>query len=62
MLRTPPHPGEQADRTERLLAAVRVALVAALTALVQAADLADEYDADPDAFNQREQADRDPDC
>ena len=34
MLRTPPHPGVQADRTERLLAAVRVALVAALTALV----------------------------
>src|SRR5215217_86235 len=36
MLRIPPHPGEQADRTERLLAAVRVALVAALTALVLA--------------------------
>jgi Protein of unknown function (DUF2637) len=36
MLRTPPHPAEQADRTERLLAAVRVALVAALTALVLA--------------------------
>jgi Protein of unknown function (DUF2637) len=36
MLRTPPHPGVQADRTERLLAAVRVALVAALTALVLA--------------------------
>jgi Protein of unknown function (DUF2637) len=36
MLRTPPHPGNQADRTERLLAAVRVALVAALTALVLA--------------------------
>jgi hypothetical protein len=36
MLRTPPHPGDQADRTERLLAAVRVALVAALTALVLA--------------------------
>jgi hypothetical protein len=31
MLRTPPHPGDQADRTERLLAAGRVALVAALT-------------------------------
>jgi hypothetical protein len=27
-------------------------------ALVEAADLADEYDADPDAFNQREQANR----
>jgi len=25
-------------------------------ALVEAAELADEYDADPDAFNQREQA------
>jgi hypothetical protein len=36
MLRTPPHPGNPADRTERLLAAVRVALVAALTALVLA--------------------------
>jgi hypothetical protein len=36
MLRTPPHSGDPADRTERLLAAVRVALVAALTALVLA--------------------------
>jgi hypothetical protein len=36
MLRTPPHRGDPADRTERLLAAVRVALVAALTALVLA--------------------------
>jgi hypothetical protein len=27
-------------------------------ALVQAAELADAYDADPDAFNQREQAER----
>ena len=36
MLRTPPHPVDQAVRTERLLAAVRVALVAALTALVLA--------------------------
>jgi hypothetical protein len=36
MLCTPPHPAEQADRTERLLVAVRVALVAALTALVLA--------------------------
>jgi hypothetical protein len=33
MLRTPPHPGDPADRTERLLARVRVALVAGLTAL-----------------------------
>jgi hypothetical protein len=36
MLRTPPHPTGQSDRTDRLLAAVRVALVAALTALVLA--------------------------
>ena len=27
-------------------------------ALVEAADLADEYDADPDAFNERERAER----
>jgi uncharacterized protein YybS (DUF2232 family) len=32
----PPHSGDPADRTERLLAAVRVALVTALTALVLA--------------------------
>jgi hypothetical protein len=31
-------------------------------ALVEAADLADDYDADPDAFNEREQAERDPDA
>jgi hypothetical protein len=36
MLRIPPQSAEQADRTERLLAAVRVALVLALTALVLA--------------------------
>jgi hypothetical protein len=34
------------------------ALRALADALVEAADLADEYDADPDAFNQRERADR----
>jgi hypothetical protein len=33
MLRTASHPRRQATRTERLLAAVRVALVAALIAL-----------------------------
>jgi hypothetical protein len=33
MLRTPPHPADQANRTQRLLAAVGVALVANLTAL-----------------------------
>ena len=32
------------------------ALRALADALVEAADLADAYDADPDAFNQREQA------
>jgi hypothetical protein len=33
MLRTPPHPSNPADRTERLLAGGRVALVTDLTAL-----------------------------
>jgi hypothetical protein len=37
------------------------AMHALADALVEAADLADAYDADPDAFTQREQADRDPD-
>ena len=37
------------------------ALRALADALVEAADLAEEYDADPDAFNQREQAKRDAD-
>jgi hypothetical protein len=37
------------------------ALRALADALIEAADLADEYDADPDAFNQREQAQRDAD-
>ena len=31
-------------------------------ALTEAADLADAYDADPGAFTEREQADREPDC
>ena len=35
------------------------ALRALADALTEAADLADAYDADPDAFNQREQAQRD---
>jgi hypothetical protein len=35
------------------------ALRALADALVEAADLADDYDADPDAFNQRERAERD---
>jgi hypothetical protein len=29
-------------------------------ALTEAADMAEDYDADPDAFNEREQAERDP--
>jgi hypothetical protein len=37
------------------------ALRALADALVEAPDLADDYDADPDAFNQREQAERDAD-
>jgi hypothetical protein len=36
------------------------ALRALADALIQAADLAEAYDADPDAYNQREQAERDP--
>ena len=36
------------------------ALRALADALVEAADLADDYDADPDAWNQREQTERDP--
>ena len=35
------------------------ALRALADALVEAADLADAYDTDPDAYNQREQAERD---
>jgi hypothetical protein len=38
------------------------ALRALADALVEAADLADAYDVDPDALTQREQAHRDPDC
>jgi hypothetical protein len=37
------------------------ALRALANALVEAADLADAYDADPDAFNERERAERDAD-
>jgi hypothetical protein len=37
------------------------ALRALADALVEAAELADDYDADPDAYTQREQAERDPD-
>ena len=38
------------------------AMRALADALVEAADLADDYDADPDAFTEREQAERDPDA
>jgi hypothetical protein len=37
------------------------AMRALADALTEAADLAEDYDADPDAFNRREQTDRDPD-
>jgi hypothetical protein len=37
------------------------AMRALADALVEAAELVDAYDADPDAFNQREQAQRDAD-
>jgi hypothetical protein len=37
------------------------ALRALADALTEAADLAEAYDADPDSFNQREQAERDAD-
>ena len=37
------------------------ALRALTDALVEAADLAEAYDADPDAYNQRERAERDAD-
>jgi hypothetical protein len=37
------------------------ALRALADALGEAADMAEEYDADPDAWNQREQAERDAD-
>ena len=38
------------------------AMRALADALVEAAELAEAYDADPDAFSQREQAQRDADC
>jgi len=43
-----------------MLTGSATALRALADALVEAADLADAYDADPDAYNQREQAERDP--
>jgi hypothetical protein len=43
-----------------MLTGSATALRALADALVEAADLADAYDADPDAYNEREQAERDP--
>ena len=43
-----------------MITGTATALRALADALVEAADLAEAYDADPDAFNQREQAERDP--
>jgi hypothetical protein len=44
-----------------IITGTATALRALADALVEAADLAEAYDADPDAFNQREQAKRDAD-
>jgi hypothetical protein len=44
-----------------IITGTATALRALADALVEAADLAEAYDADPDAFNQREQAERDAD-
>jgi hypothetical protein len=44
-----------------IITGTATALRALANALVEAADLADAYDADPDTFNQREQAERDAD-
>jgi hypothetical protein len=43
-----------------LITGSATALRALADALVEAAGLAEAYDADPDAYNQREQAERDP--
>jgi hypothetical protein len=42
-----------------IITGTATALRALADALGEAADLAEAYDADPDAFNQREQAERD---
>jgi hypothetical protein len=41
-----------------IITGTATALRALADALTEAADLADEYDADPDAWNEREQAER----
>ena len=44
-----------------IITGTAAALRALAAALVEAADMAEAYDADPDAWNQREQAERDAD-
>jgi hypothetical protein len=44
-----------------IITGTAAALRALADALTEAADLADAYDADPDAYNQRERAERDAD-
>jgi hypothetical protein len=44
-----------------IITGTATALRALADALVEAAELAEAYDADPDAFNQREQAEREAD-
>jgi hypothetical protein len=44
-----------------MITGTATALRALADALVEAADLADAYDADPDAYNQHEQTERDAD-
>jgi hypothetical protein len=44
-----------------IITGTATALRALADALTEAADLADAYDADPDAYNQHEQAERDAD-
>jgi hypothetical protein len=41
-----------------IITGTATALRALADALIEAADLADEYDADPDAWNERERAER----
>jgi hypothetical protein len=43
-----------------MITGTAAALRALADALVQAAELAEAYDADPDVYNEREQAKRDP--
>jgi hypothetical protein len=44
-----------------MITGTATALRALADALVEAADMADAYDADPEAYNEREQAERDTD-